>query len=106
MSKQSAPNSGFSHAARHTAAKTCRSFVAGIDTAQLLLQREREIEGQKKELRSVYRAAFVRRERRKVVAHRHNRDRLRHPMDGRDLGKLGRLAVFGQITNDDLELSR
>ena len=40
------------------------------------------------------------------MANRYDRDRLRHPMDGRDVRQLRRVTVFGQIANDDIDLAR
>jgi hypothetical protein len=55
-------------------------------SARLLLDLEGEVEGQEEQLAAVDRAALVGGERRKVVAHRHDRDRLRHAMHRGDVG--------------------
>ncbi len=92
--------------ARRIAADARRHVAARFERAQLLLDLEREIEREEEELAAVDRAALVRRERRKVVADRHDRDRLRHPVHRHDVGQLGPVRVFLHVAQHDRQLAR
>ena len=83
-----------------------RDLAAALERAQLLLDLEREVEGEKEDLRAVDRAALVRREWRKVVAHGDDRHRLRHPMHRRDVGELRPGGELLQVADHRVELAR